>query len=97
MPLQITFDVQVDETDMQDDPWLDAYETRMMLDNTRHQLESHVKHALGDLTCPEHAKHAHVTINGVYNAETEELDVSYNVDTCCQLFLMQCIAALNRR
>jgi hypothetical protein len=38
-----------------------------------------------------------VQIAGTYDAGAEQLDIHYNVDTCCQPFLMQCVAALNRR
>jgi hypothetical protein len=79
------------------DAWLHPLETQMMLDHTRAQINAHVQKALGDLVCAEHDEQASVTITGTYDAATEQLEIGYDVQTCCRHFLMRCVAALNHR
>ncbi|MFW5696369.1 MAG: hypothetical protein ACOCXR_01145 [Phototrophicaceae bacterium] len=97
MTLEVSFDIQAGGSDEAPDAWLDPYETQMMLDTTRAQIEAHVRQALTGMTCATHNESPRVLITGVYDAETEQLDISYDVDTCCKPFLAQCIAALNQR
>ena len=36
-------------------------------------------------------------ISGVYDRDTEELDIQYHVDTCCRYFLLRVMQILNQR
>lgn len=96
--IAITFDIQLTGDDADpDSAWLDPYERDMMLDHTRAQITAHVQRALAGMTCDTHGEPPVVTISGTYDAHTETLDISYDVQTCCRLFLLRCISALNRR
>ncbi len=95
--INVLFNIHITDDESHDDAWLDPYERDMMLEHTRGQITAHVQRALGTLICETHNQMPQVTINGTYNSLTEELDIQYDVQTCCQLFLMQCVAALNRR
>ncbi len=94
--IDVAFNIRTTGDASAEDRLLDDYELRQMLDHTRSQINQHVQDALAGMRCPEHDQPPRVTITGTYNTETDQLDVSYNVDTCCKLFLMQAIAALNR-
>jgi hypothetical protein len=94
--IDVAFDIQLTGDADAEDRLLDDYELQAMLDHTRAQINQHVQDALADLRCEEHGEPARVTISGTYNTETDQLDVSYNIDTCCKLFLMRAITALNR-
>jgi len=98
MAINVNFDIQMTaDVDANEDAWLDPYETQMMLDHTRAQIDAHIQRALGTMHCDTHSEPPRVTVNGRYDTEQEELDISYDVQTCCKPFLAQCIAALNRR
>lgn len=97
MTVDVTFDVQITHDEGDPDTWLDPGEREMLLDHTRHQLIRHVQQALKDMTCPEHGQPPAVAISGTFDSVTEQMDIQYQVHTCCNLFLMQCVAALNRR
>jgi hypothetical protein len=96
MAINVTFDIQTMDNDTNDDAWLDPYETQMMLDHTRAQIDAHIQKALGDMRCDVHGKAPRVTVNGCYDTEREELDISYDIQPCCKPFFLKCIAALNR-
>jgi hypothetical protein len=94
--INVVFDIRI--TDNEDEnAWLDPYERDMMLEHTRSQINTHIQRALGELMCDTHHQPPQVTITGTYNNDTEELDVNYDIQTCCQLFLMQCVVTLNKR
>jgi len=93
--IEVEFDIQVAGIG-KDDPLLEDYELNMMLDHTKAQINNHVQRSLSEMRCAEHDQPAKVLIAGEYSLETEQLDVSYHVDTCCKAFLMQTVIALNR-
>ena len=95
MEVNVQFDITVDEAGAHDNPLLDPYELDMMLHHTKAQIEQHVQRCIGDLRCDEHGEPAQVCVSGIYSMETEQLDISYNIDACCQLFVLQAAAALN--
>ena len=64
--------------------------------NTMGQIEKHVQQSLGDLYCEDHGGQAKVVVSGAYSLETEQMDISYHIDTCCKIFLLKAVAALNR-
>lgn len=94
--IEITFDITIDEADSHDEPLLDSFEINQLLDHTRGQITRHVQQSLGDLRCDIHDEPARVHINGCYSLQTEQLDINYDVNACCKLFLLRAIAALNR-
>lgn len=94
--IEVTFDIHLEGGMDQEDMILDDYELSMMLEHTKGQMNTHIQRALGELHCDVHGKSPEVTVVGKYSLETEQLDVSYNIDTCCKPFLLKSIAALNR-
>jgi len=94
--IQISFDIRIDDSQTADSPLFDEFELAQMLDHTKAQIIQYVQTQLGALRCPSHNEAPVVRVDGVYNADTEQLDFKYHIDTCCQMFLMQAIAALNR-
>lgn len=95
--IDVEFDIQMDDSAAPDDALMDEFELQMLLEHTYAQLEEHIQRSLGDLRCAEHGQQPKVRIVGTYSLETEQLDFSYDLDTCCQTLLAQAIAALNRR
>lgn len=91
--VEVVFNIEMIESDQ---GWLDSYERGVLIEQTKNQLEAHIQQALKNLLCDTHQQPPQVTINGRYDVETEELNVEYDIQTCCQLFLMQCVARLNR-
>jgi len=94
--IQIDFNIALDDTQTADSPLFDEFELGQMLDHTKAQIIQFLQTRLGDLRCPSHDQPAKVRVDGVYNAETEQLDFNYHIDTCCQMFLMQAIKVLNQ-
>jgi len=95
--IDIEFNIQVDEAQASEDRILDDYELALMIDHTKAQITRQVQTALGSLVCAEHHQPPRVIISGAYSLETEQLEISYHVDTCCKPFLMEAVRALNRQ
>lgn len=79
------------------DAFLDRYELDMMFDNTRRSIGGGLQRKLGEVTCDEHGEAPRFKITGVYNNETEQMDIQYHVDTCCQMFLVRVMRILNQQ
>lgn len=94
--IQITFNIHIDESQVPDSPLFDEFELAQMLDHTKAQIVQFLQTRLGGLRCPTHDEAPRVRVDGVYHADSEQLDFQYHLDTCCQMFLMQAIAMLNR-
>lgn len=94
--MEIAFDFQT-EGDELPDAFLDSYELEMMFDNTRRSISNGLEHKLGDVVCGEHGDAAKFKITGVYDNETEQMDIQYHVDTCCQMFLVRVMRILNQQ
>lgn len=96
MGLTIDFDLRA-EGEQSPDAFLDSYELELMFDNTRRSLGGALERNFSDVVCPEHAQAPSFTISAVYDNESEEMDIRYHVDTCCQSFLLRVMQTLNRR
>lgn len=90
----IVYDFDI-EGALQDDPFLDRYEIGMMFEQTRQSLEGGLNRKLEGLACDEHAKEPTITITGRYNAAAEQFEMDYHIDTCCALFMVRVVKALN--
>ena len=66
-----------------------------MLEHTRAQIERQVERQLGDMVCEEHGGHPRVTVTGMYTSDVDQMELSYNVDSCCQRLLLRAVQALN--
>lgn len=96
MSLTIDFDLRAEGQELPD-AFLDPYELELMFDNTRRSLGAALERKFGAVVCAEHAQAPSFTISGVYDNESEEMDISYHVDTCCQYFLLRVMQILNQR
>jgi len=92
--LEIEYDFDIDGV-LREDPFLDRYQISLMFDQTRQSIESGLQRKLAGVVCEEHGEPPKILISGRYNAEIEEFDVQYNVDTCCKLFLVRVVKMLN--
>lgn len=79
-----------------DDPLLDADELDLLLDSTRAQIRQHIQQRVGAYVCEEHGRAAKIIVRGTYAPDTEQLDISYNVEACCNLMTMRVATMLSR-
>jgi hypothetical protein len=93
--VEIEFAFQVVDGASALDPYLDEYEIELMFDNTSRQIAQHIENKLGDLRCDEHGEAPRVTITGEYSNFTEQLEIEYHIDGCCNLFVLEAIQVLN--
>jgi len=82
-------DRPVDPAELEDEYLAD------MLEHTRQQIEQDVRRKLADVRCPEHGTLPHVIVTGMYSSDAEQMELSYHVDSCCQLLLLRAVQALN--
>ncbi len=94
--LQINFDLRADGRELPD-AFLDASELELMFDSTRHSVGGGLRRKFQTVICEEHDAAPRFTIHGVYDRETEQMDLQYHVDTCCQAFLLRVMQILNQR
>jgi hypothetical protein len=80
----------------QDNPLLDEYEIGFLLETTKHHITQHVQSRLAEYHCEEHGQPPCVVVSGQYDLETEQLDVQYSVEACCNRMVMQSVALLSR-
>lgn len=90
--IETDFDI---EGALQEDPFLSRYELQLMFDQTKQSMSRTLQRQLSDLTCEEHGAEPTVIITGRYDAEREELDISYHVDTCCKPLLLRVVQRMN--
>jgi hypothetical protein len=93
-------DVQFDITLTGDSPeagaLLDPLEIRMLLESTQHHIAQHVQNRLDGQTCDVHGEAPRVIVTGAYDLDTEQMDVQYNIEACCNLMIMKSAALLGR-
>jgi hypothetical protein len=94
--VEIIFDFDTEGSE-QEDSFLDPYEINMMFEQTRRDLGGSIERKLHDVVCTEHNQPPRVILTGRYNQETEQMDINYHVDTCCQMFLVRVVSLLNLR
>lgn len=92
--VKVEYDFDI-EGALNDDPFLDRYEINSMFEQTKQSMGNALARKLETMTCDEHGETPTIIISGRYNGETEQFDITYNIDTCCKLFLAQVIKTLN--
>lgn len=85
--------IVTDESTAQESPWLDESERDMMIEQTKAQVEHHIRRSLSRLDLQEPLR---VIVTGAYSLETEQMDLSYHIDTDDKQLLLKVISALNR-
>lgn len=76
-------------------PYLDSYEISLMFEQTKQSLGKAIEGKLTGVVCAEHEAEPTIRLVGRYNHETEDMDVSYHIDTCCKLFMVRVVKLLN--
>ena len=94
--MEIEFDLRT-RGEALPDAFLDSYELELMFDATRRSIRAGLQRKLADLRCAEHQQPPQFRITGVYDNQSEQMDVQYHVDACCQPFLLRVMQVLNRR
>lgn len=94
--MEIAFDLRT-EGDALPDAFLDPYELEMMFDSARQSIRAGLERKIGDMTCAEHGQTPKFLIAGRYDQASEQMDIQYHIDTCCQLFLLDVMRMLNRQ
>lgn len=93
--MQIQFQWRTDGPSRQDS-WLSEEEHNQLIQQTEAIIRKDIARKLGEITCDEHGEAPHFIISGVYDNDTEQLDIQYRIDTCCQLFLVRVMKILNQ-
>jgi hypothetical protein len=66
-----------------------------MLEHTGEQIRRDVERKLADMRCAEHDQPPRVSVTGTYDTAAEQMELSYHVDSCCQMLLLRTVQALN--
>jgi hypothetical protein len=93
--IEVLYDIRVDETDAPEEPLLDDAEIAQMIENTKKQLGRHVEAKLSKLDVPADQQPLRVMVSGVYSLDTEQMEISYHIDTDDKQLLLKAITALN--
>ncbi len=96
MSLQIKFELRA-EGDEQPDAFLDAAERELLFASTRASISAGLQRKLRAVICGEHGGAPAITVSGVYDNATEQMELDYHIDTCCQAFLLRVVQILNQR
>lgn len=92
--MKIEFDFDI-EGALQDEPFLDRYELEYLFQQTRESIGKALERKLSDVRCDEHGQEPSITVSGRYDGESEQMEIEYHVDTCCQMFMLRVVQALN--
>ena len=94
--MNIQFDLR-SEGEALPEAFLDETELEQMFESTRRSIGAGLRRKFCDVVCAEHERAPSFLISGVYDKETEELDIHYHVDTCCRYFLLRVMQILNQQ
>jgi hypothetical protein len=90
--IDVEVDIRIDEQDAHDDPLLDMQDVAQMIAHTRAQLIHHIRTRLARLDLTEPLT---VRVTGIYSLGTEQLELSYHIDTDSKPLMMAAIQALH--
>ncbi len=92
--VEITVQFEVDDRPVTVDEVTDEYLAEI-LEHTSAQIRRQVERQVGEMRCEEHGGQPKVTVTGTYTSDTEQMELNYHVDTCCQMLLLRTVQALN--
>jgi hypothetical protein len=92
--MDITIQFEIDDHPVTLEEVEDDYVAEM-LEHTSVQIRRDVERKLEDALCPEHNLPPRVTVTGEYDSAAEQMELSYHVDSCCQMGLLRAVSALN--
>jgi hypothetical protein len=90
----ITIAFEVDDVPIEDSALTDS-DLGAMLSYTGEQLKAEIGHKVQHLRCPEHDAAPQVTVTAQYSTDTDQMELHYHVDSCCQMLLLRTVQALN--
>jgi hypothetical protein len=94
--LDITFEMET-QGELPEDALMDQYELDALFAATRQSVQRDLERQLDGIVCSEHNQPPRLKITARYDAEMEQFDLQYHVDTCCPLFLARVIKTMNRK
>ncbi len=94
--VDIQFDITTTGESPESGALLDPLETRQLLESTQHHIATHIHNRLDGHVCDVHGEPPRVIVTGTYDLDSEQLDVQYNVEACCNLMVMKSAALLGR-
>ncbi|MBN8591013.1 MAG: hypothetical protein J0M33_04615 [Anaerolineae bacterium] len=93
---EITIEYEVDGIPTEADSVSDDYLSELLA-HSGEQIRAQVSRKLNAARCPEHDHLPRVTVTAQYDTGTEQMELSYHVDSCCQNGLLRAVSALNRQ
>jgi hypothetical protein len=92
--VEVIVQFEVDDRPVTVDEIEDEYLAEM-LEHTSAQIQRQVERQIGEMCCEEHGGQPKVTVTGMYATDVDQMELSYHVDTCCQMLLLRAVQALN--
>jgi hypothetical protein len=92
--VEVIVQFEVDDRPVTVDEVTDEYLAEM-LEHTGAQIRRQVERQIGEMRCEEHGGQPKVTVTGMYSTDSDQMELSYHVDTCCQMLLLRAVQALN--
>jgi len=94
--VDIQFDIKLTGDSPESGALLDPLEIRQLLESTQHHIAEHIHKRLDGEVCDVHGQEPRVIVTGAYDLDSEQLDVQYNIEACCNLMIMKSAALLGR-
>ena len=94
--MEIEFEFSIEGEELPE-AFLSHYELEMMFESTRQSIGGGLERKFEGILCDEHRAAPQFKITGLYNNRTEQMDIQYHVDTCCQMFLVRVMRILNQK
>ena len=92
--VEVIVQYEVDDRPMTVDEVTDEY-LADVLEHTGAQIRRQVERQIGEMRCEEHGGQPKVTVTGMYTTDADQMELSYHIDTCCQMLLLRAVQALN--
>ncbi len=94
--VEIVFDFRAEGEELAGEPLLKPCELDKLFAHTREQIRRDLTRKLGDVHCDEHGEAPQIRVTGIYDNGTEQLDIQYHIDACCQMFFARVVRMLNQ-
>ena len=92
--VEVIVQYEVDDRPVTVDDVTDEYLAEV-LEHTGAQIQRQVERQIGEMRCEEHGGQPKVTVTGMYSTDADQMELSYHVDSCCQILLLRAVQALN--
>jgi hypothetical protein len=93
---EVVIHYELDGTPTEADSITDDYLSELLA-HSGEQIRTQVGRKLEAARCPEHDHLPRVTVTAQYDSGSEQMELNYHVDSCCQNGLLRAVAALNRQ